>query len=182
MSSWNVHKAKHSPPPCKQSTHARSDPGVSAIHFCANCAKISTAPSTKSSTGIRHYATYTMRISRTTMPGRRRAFIIRSHAVGRAPGETLRWIQKQLQAMRRQRNSSKSNTQPYLVELPGVIQPMPDTDGPSVQWNDTGTEMNPVATLTKEHPIVVSQGKTVYVALSSRDVKSIPLKHLPSEV
>ena len=113
---------------------------------------------------------------------RRRAFIIRSHAVGRAPGETLRWIQKQLQAMRRQRNSSKSNTQPYLVELPGVIQPMPDTDGRSVQWNDTGTEMNPVATLAQEHPIVVSQGKTVYVALLYRDVKSIPLKHLPSEV
>ena len=56
------------------------------------------------------------------------------------------------------------------------------TDGPSVQWNDTGTEMNPVATLAQEHPIVVSQGKTVYVALLYRDVKSIPLKHLPSEV
>ena len=76
--------------------------------------------------------------------------------------------------MRRQRNSSKSNTQAYLVELPAVIQPMPDTDGPSVQWNDTGTEMNPVAILTQEHPIVVSQGKTVYVALSSREVKSVP--------
>ena len=122
---------------------------------------------------------------------RRRAFIIRSHAVGRAPGETLRWIQKQLQAMRRQRNSSKSKTQTGLADLPVVIQPMPYkptilhrniTDGPSVQWNDTGTEMNPVATLTQEHPIVVSQGKTVYVALLSRDVKSIPLKHLPSEV
>ena len=113
---------------------------------------------------------------------RRRAFIIRSHAVGRAPGETLRWIQKQLQAMRRQRNSSKSKTQTGLAELPVVIQPMPDTDGRSVQWNDTGTEMNPVATLAQEHPIVVSQGKTVYVALLSRDVKSIPLKHLHSEV
>ena len=84
--------------------------------------------------------------------------------------------------MRRQRNSSKSKAQPDLVELPVVIQPMPDTDGRSVQWNDTGTEMNPVATLAQEHPIVVSQGKTVYVALLSRDVKSIPLKHLPSEV
>ena len=93
--------------------------------------------------------------------------------------------------MWRQRNSSKSKTQPDFVELPVVIQPMPDkptilhrniTDGPSVQWNDTGTDMNPVATLTQEHPIVVSQGKTVYVALSSREVKSIPLKHLPSEV
>ena len=56
------------------------------------------------------------------------------------------------------------------------------TDGPSVQRNDTGTDMNPVATLTQEHPIVVSQGKTVYVALSSREVKSVPLKPLPSEV
>ena len=113
----------------------------------------------------------------------RRAFIVRSHAVRRAPGHTLRWIQKELQAMRRQRNSSKSKTQPDFVDLPVVIQPMPDkptilhrniTDGPSVQWNDTGTDMNPVATLTQEHPIVISQGKTVYVALSSREVKPVP--------
>ena len=31
------------------------------------------------------------------------------------------------------------------------------TDGPSVQRNDTGTDMKPVATLTQEHPIVISQ-------------------------
>ena len=114
---------------------------------------------------------------------RRRAFIIRSHAVGRVPGETLRWIQKQPQAIRRQRNSSKSKTQPDFVDLPVVIQPVPDkptilhrniTDGPSVQWNDAGTDMNPVATLTQEHPTVISQGKTVYVALSSCEIKSVP--------
>ena len=38
-------------------------------------------------------------------------------------------------------------------------------DGPSSQRNDTGTDMKPVATLTQEHPIVISQAITVYCGI-----------------
>ena len=54
------------------------------------------------------------------------------------------------------------------------------TDGPSVQRNDTGTDMKPVATLAEEHPIVISQGRTVYVALSTREIKSV-LQQVPPQ-
>ena len=92
---------------------------------------------------------------------RRRAFIVRSHAVRRAPGHTTRWFQEELQAMRREHNLSKGKAHPDFVDLPVMMKDVPDkptilhgniTDGPSVHRNDTGTDMNPVVTFTQEHP------------------------------
>ena len=117
----------------------------------------------------------------------RRALIVRSQ--GFLLHEHLKChIKIQLRQFSYSRNVVTGKRQTDLLELFSQMENQSNalvsniTDGPSVQRNDTGTDMNPVATLTQEHPIVISQGKTVYVALSSREVKSVPIKPLPSEV
>ena len=117
----------------------------------------------------------------------RRAFIVRSQ--GFLLHEHLKChIKIQLRKFSYSRNVVTGRRQTDLLDLISQKKNQSNdlvsniTDGPSVQRNDTGTDMNPMATLTQEHPIVISQGKTVYVALSSREVKSVPIKPLPSEV
>ena len=117
----------------------------------------------------------------------RRAFIRRSH--GFLLEEHLKChLLIQLRKSSFSRNVVTGKRQTNLLDLFSQIRNKSNVlvsnnkDGPSSQRNDTGTDMKPVATLTQEHPIVISQGRTVYVALSFRHVKSIPLKHLPSEV
>ena len=114
----------------------------------------------------------------------RRAFIRRSH--GFLLEEHLKChLQIQLRKSSFSGNVVTGKRQTNLLDLFNQIKNKSNllvsniTDGPSVQRNDTGTDMKPVATLTQEHPFVISQARTV-VALSSRYVKSIPLKHLPA--
>ena len=70
---------------------------------------------------------------------RRRAFIVRSHEIPN--GYASAWIRDELHAMSCERNALKRKAHPDA-------------------WHDTRADMNPVATFTQEHPIVIPRGIT----------------------
>ena len=78
----------------------------------------------------------------------RRAFIVRSHGV---PDSSLRhWVITELQHLKRKKHMNLIDyfsSQKRMEDRPKVVQ---------IKHDDTGTDMNAVATSTQEHPIVIS--------------------------
>ena len=102
----------------------------------------------------------------------RRAFIVRSHAVGHR--DVHYWIMKELYAMSSQRKSLKRKTHPDAWQT---------TPKPVFQHNDTRADMNPVATYTQEHPHChLGRHSPSMSPCITRGVTSPPMWSLPSEV
>ena len=78
----------------------------------------------------------------------RRAFIVRSHGV---PDSSLRhWVITELQHLKRKKHMNLIDyfsSQKRMEDRPKVVQ---------IKHDDTGADMNAVATSTQEHPIVIS--------------------------
>ena len=102
----------------------------------------------------------------------RRAFIVRSHAVGHR--DVHDWIMKELCAMSSQRKSRRRKTHPDAWQT---------TPKPVFQHNDTRADMNPVATYTREHPHChLGRHSPSMSPCITRGVTSPPMWSLPSEV
>ena len=77
-----------------------------------------------------------------------RGFIVRSHGV---PDSSLRhWVITELQQLKRKQHMNLIDyfsSQKRMEDRPKVVQ---------IKHDDTGADMNAVATSTQEHPIVIS--------------------------